>query len=124
VHRAIEDKTYLEVDSEPELSRLMHDGCGDEHVLCAAATDVMTHAAHGSGHERRVAVFGAIAPRLWKAGQSGAALRVEQAWDTAAKALGADVLCGFLITDDRLAEDRYGVFRDVCARHDAVHVHQ
>ena len=124
IARAIQEKTYVEVDSDPEFSRLMREGCGHEHALRAAADDILRHAARASGQERRVAVFGAISPRLWKAGQPDAALRVEQAWDAAAKAMGADVLCGYLIADERLAEERYGVFREVCARHDAVHVHQ
>ncbi len=124
IDRAIEARRYVEVDSDPEFSRLMRDSCDDEHSLRAAAADVLTRAARASGQERRVALFGAIAPRLWRAGKPAAALRVELAWDAAAKAIGAHMLCGYAINDDRLAEDRYGVFRDVCARHDAVHVHQ
>jgi DNA-binding NarL/FixJ family response regulator len=124
VDRAITDATYVPLDSAPELSRLLRDGCGDEKSLRAAAAQILSDASRRTGSQRRVAMFGAIAPPLWTAGHPDAAIQIEQAWDDAVTALGADLLCGYLMNDVQLAENRYDVFREVCARHRTVHVHQ
>ena len=118
---AVRDRRYVAIDPAPVVASLVVNGQLDTERCRAGAAAIAEQAAREAGG-RRVAVCGDVAPNLWKAGLSAAAIQVERIWDTAAREMGFDLLCGYLIDDARLAEADYSVFHSVCAEHGTVHV--
>ncbi len=118
---AVRQRRYRAVDTAPGLAALVLDGRADFETVLRFARAVIDEAR--SSGDRRVALFGEMAPQAWREGHAEAALTLERAWDAAVRATSADVLCGYLIDGARLAENGYAVFRDICGAHGDVHVH-
>jgi DNA-binding NarL/FixJ family response regulator len=118
---AVRQSRYREVDTAPALAALVPDGRADFETALRSALAVIETARSSS--DRRVALFGEMAPQAWRDGHAEAALTLERAWDAAVRTTGADVLCGYLIDGARLGENGYAVFRDICGAHGDVHVH-
>jgi DNA-binding NarL/FixJ family response regulator len=122
VDRAIAAGRYAAFDTETELSRLMPDGRYDRERFREAAASMLDSAAKKAGDGRRAAACGEIAPQLWRDGRGDTAIDIERVWDETARATGADVLCGYCVDAARLADQGYGVFREICAAHGTTHV--
>ena len=120
VARHVRDGSYVTL--EMDLETLMPDGRCDEDTIRRSAAEIVAIATRNAEPDRRVAMCGEVAPQLWRNDRADATIRIERIWDEIARSLGIDLFCGYLVDAARVAEQEYGVFRDVCAAHGTVHV--
>ncbi len=122
VDRAVDEQRYLTVDSTAQVARLIRDGCNEEDELRRSSAFLARISAAAGVEHRGLAVCGAVSLPLWRAGCVDAAIGIERAWDTSIRAMGGDLLCGYLLNGSRLADEDYEVFQQVCGCHQTVHV--
>jgi hypothetical protein len=122
VDLAIGEGRFISSDVAAVLATFMVHGWPDEARFLEAETSLITSAAKAAtGAHPRVAACGECAPRLWEAGNAGAAIRVEQLWDELARTFDMDVFCAYQSSVPPRDEDRE-VFRSICAAHSSLHV--
>jgi len=119
VAAAIEQGSYIPLESTDTLSRLMVDDTVDP-VRCAQVVgDVITAAVKKKEHAR-VVFCGEIAPILLSKGNAEGAIKLEHLWDEITRGYGVDTLCGYL-QSPFLSKESNPIFERICAEHTAVH---
>ena len=119
VAAAIEQGSYISLESNDTLSRLMVDDTLDPVRCTQVVGDLIRGAAKGAkGQHARVKVCGEIAPILLSKGNAEGAMKLEHLWDEITRGHGVDTLCGYLRSPS-LSEER--IFERICAEHSAVH---
>jgi CheY-like chemotaxis protein len=120
VAAAIEQGSYIPLDSIDALSQVAVDGMPDR-VRCAKVLgDLTIEAAKGIKPEKgRVAVCGEIAPIMLSKGNAEGAIELEHMWDEITRGYGVHTLCGY-VRDDSLSKENNAIFQRICAEHSAV----
>jgi DNA-binding NarL/FixJ family response regulator len=117
VGRAVDEGRYVQIDatdaSEPGFDK-------DEELRRSAA--FFCGMPETAGADRRVAACGAVAPPVWRAGQTGTRVELERFWNERVRTFGADLFCGYLLGESRVPGDDYDAFRQICGCHQDVHV--
>lgn len=118
---AIQNRSYLSLDSIDALSLFMVSDWPDQIRFSEVVGDLMKGATQSASEQgRRVAACGELAPILWAQGLRGAAIQVEKMWDEIARTYRVDTLCGYVSTT--LDRDMYRQeFNHICAAHSAVY---
>jgi PAS domain S-box-containing protein len=120
VARAVQQGRYVALDAEETLSRFMVDGWPDEARFVEMMGEVVLHARSTVQDEHgRLALFGEMVALLWDAGNSEAALRLEQMWNLIAQSHSFSLVCGYPLT--HFYREEHGEhFQKICAEHSAV----
>jgi len=119
VAAAIEQGSYISLESTDTLSRLMVDDTLDPVRCTRVVGDLIMGAAKGvKGEHARVEVCGEIAPILLSKGNAEGAIKLEHLWDEITRGYGVDTLCGYL-RSPFLSEER--IFERICTEHSAIH---
>jgi len=105
-------------DVENLLSTFVVDDRLDDSRFWATVTPLISQAIEASRPTGRETVWGECAPTLWRRGQGGAAVRLEQLWDDLTRRYDVTTLCGY----PSIADVDDPVYQTVCAAHTAVHV--
>lgn len=84
--------TYVALDPEEVISRVMINGFADPAGFWRAISPVIKNA---TGKRRKVAVFGEMVALLWARNQTGAAVDLEALWDELAAQYSFSMLCAF-----------------------------
>jgi hypothetical protein len=121
VAAAIEQGSYIPLESTDTLSRLMVDNTLDP-VRCAQVVgDLIMEAAKGAkGEHGRVVACGEIAPILLSKGNVEGAIKFEHLWDKITRGYGVHTLCGYLWSAFP-GKESSTIFERICAEHSAVH---
>jgi len=120
VDRLVAEGRCMLLDVERVLSEILVDGAIDDAAFRDRAVPLIDRAQSTS--RGRVAVCGDGCGRLFRGGNSDAALRLERLWDELARERQLDLFCGYLVDVPRLADDRYALFQSICKEHSLVHV--
>ena len=120
VESAIEQGSYISLDSAETLSGFMDDGMPDP-VRCASLVNDLLGRAEKQAQTlpSRIAICGECSPTLLEAGNAEGAIRLEHLWDEITGKRGADTLCGYLW--NAFPQKDSSIFRRICAEHSAVH---
>jgi CheY-like chemotaxis protein len=121
VAAAIEQGSYIPLESTDTLSRLMVDNMLDP-VRCAQVVgELIMGAAKGAkGKHGRVVACGEIAPILLSKGNAEGAIKLEHLWDEITRGYGVHTLCGYLWSAFP-GKGSSTIFERICAEHSAVH---
>jgi DNA-binding NarL/FixJ family response regulator len=112
---------YRWLDVADALSRFLAGDRIDETRFWSSIPPLVLDAARTSAApHRRVAVWGEIAPTLWRSGNVEAAIRLEQLWDALAQAYGVETLCAYPLNGFSQDETDFA-FHGICAAHSHVH---
>src|SRR5262249_13006887 len=120
VAAAIEQGSYIPLDSIDALSQVAVDGMPDRVRCSKVLRDLMIEAATGIKAENgRVAFCGEIAPIMLSKGNAEGAIQLEHMWDEITRGYGVHTLCGY-VRDNSLSKGNSAVFQRICAEHSAV----
>jgi len=84
--------TYVALDAEEVISRVMINGYADPAGFWRAISPVIKNA---TGEHRKVAVFGEMVALLWARELTGAAVDLEALWDEMASQYPFSMLCAY-----------------------------
>ena len=118
--RAVEQGRYIALDAEETLSQFMVNGWPDEERFVALMGEVLSRArAAAQNEDGRLALFGEMVALLWDAGQSDAALRLEQLWNQIAQSHSFSLVCAYPLT--YFYRQEHGeAFQKICDQHSIV----
>jgi PAS domain S-box-containing protein len=120
VARAAEQGRYVALDAEQTLTQFMVGGWPDEARFVEVMGEIVSHARSAVQDEHgRLALFGEMVALLWNAGNSEAALRLEQLWNLIAQSHSFSLVCGYPLTHF-YREEHGELFQKICAEHSAV----
>lgn len=120
IDAAIEQGTYISLDTTDTLSSFMVNDLPDPVRFQKSASDLMMSAAKAAkGKRPRVAACGECAPVLLAQGKADAAIRLEHLWDEVAKTYDVDVLCGYVLESVQ-HEQESDLYERICAEHSVV----
>ncbi|MDB5074058.1 MAG: sensor histidine kinase, partial [Chloroflexi bacterium] len=111
---------YVALDAAETLSKFMVGGRPDAERFAGVVGGVIARATAGRQGERvRVAAFGEMVALLWTAGQSDAALRLEQLWNDLSRIHSFDLRCAYPMRAFSQADDGELIGK-VCSAHSGV----
>ena len=105
---------FVLLDARQTLDALMVDGTPDEDRFLSIIRRLVASATVDG--RRSVRFFGEMVDLLWREGNHGAAIRLEEMWNAFAKANSARVLCGYAM-DNFVKETDTAEFTRVCEVH-------
>jgi signal transduction histidine kinase len=106
------------LDARETLAKFMVDGMPDRDLFEELIAGVMG-ADTDARPALRIRAYGEMVDVLWRDGQRGAALRLEELWNDAGKAHSFSLLCSYVM--DNFSREGDAVhFADVCERHSHV----
>lgn len=117
---AIRQEIYISVDAAKTFSTFMINDMPDSGRFIEVVGPFIRAAAKAGRRDHpRVASCGECAALSLAEGKVGAAIRLEQLWNTLATTYEVDILCGYALNSFRGEEDGH-VFQNICAEHSAV----
>jgi CheY-like chemotaxis protein len=120
VDAAIEQGSYIPLDTTDTLSMFMVNDLPEPVVCSRVVSDLIVGAARGAkGEHPRVTICGECAPTLIAEGNAEAAVRLERLWDEITRSYAADTLCGYLWSAFQHKESG-AIFTRICAEHSSV----
>jgi PAS domain S-box-containing protein len=120
VARAVEQGRYVALDAAETLAQFMVDDWPDEKRFLDLIGGVISRAKTAAQSEHgRAALFGEMVALLWDAGNSGAALRLEQLWNQIAQSHLFSLVCAYPLAHF-YREEHGELFQQICAEHSAV----
>ena len=121
--RATAEGRYVPLDVAETLATFMVNGWPDAARFWRISTELVSTALKASPRkDPRVVACGECAPVLLQNGQTAAAVRLEQLWDSLANKQAVDILCGYSLPGALLEHERRAV-KQICAIHSTVHGH-
>lgn len=114
VARGLREGQISVTDARILLDSLLVEDMPDPQRLRAALKPLLE--ASGAGPAPRVRAFGEMVDLLWRIGNQGAAIRLEELWVDLVREQQMVVLCGYAAVNFREPGDSIG-FSDVCAAH-------
>jgi DNA-binding NarL/FixJ family response regulator len=118
---AIQEGTYISLDVDEVLSKVMVNDWPDSTRFLKLASDLILEAAKAAkGKHFRVAACGECARSLIAQANPEAAIQLEHLWDKISRSHYVDTLCGYLLQDFQAAENR-PIFEKICVAHSAAY---
>lgn len=118
--RASEQGRFVSLDAASTLAQFMLNGSPDEVLFRdAIGTIISTAAVAAHTDDDKVVVFGEMVSLLWQCGDSAAALRLEQLWNSLSEVHSFRLRCAYPIGsfDRQVHTD---LFSQICGEHHAV----
>lgn len=120
VSGAIEQGTFIPMDSADALSRLVIDDTPQPALCAQVVSDLIASVVKTVDEEHSRVVFcGEIAPVLLSRGNATGAIQLEHLWDEVTKDYGVQTLCGY-VRPAPVSVDGSSIFDRICAEHSAV----
>lgn len=120
VDGAIQQGTYVSLDADESLSRIMVNGLPDPVRFFEGMNGLIEAASKAATAEHpRVAFCGERVGLLWAEGKTDAAIRIEQLCNELATTHEVDILHAYPLSSINGKEDEQG-FQRICAEHSAV----
>jgi len=120
IDNAIQQGTYVSLDTSEVLSNIMVNGLPDRRRLFDMMGSVIESSIKATKKAHpRVAAFGECAPLLWAKGNTNAAVQIEKICNDLLRMYDVDVLCGYPPSASLRADDE-AAFKSICAEHTAV----
>jgi len=120
IKAALREGKHIALDVKEVVSLFMPNGTLDVVRFMEFMGGLIRAAARASHCRRpRVAVFAEYTSRLWAAGETRGAMRVEQLWNQLAARQDVDILCAYDVTNFHGDEDCEHI-RDLCQEHSFV----
>lgn len=118
---AIREGSYTPLDASEMLAIFMENDWPDPTRLADLVGSVIEKASKAAkAKHSKVAVCGECAPTLLAEGKAEAAIEVEHLWDDLARRFGIQVLCGYVLTDYKVAESSQ-IFERICREHSSAY---
>jgi DNA-binding NarL/FixJ family response regulator len=124
IDNAVRSGTYISLDANSTLSRIMVNGRPDVDGFADALTGLVESAALAATAESpRVSIFGECVGLLCAEGNVEAAIQLEKTGNEMIKNRNVDILCAYPLIAFSPFEDARAMTR-ICAEHTAVHSHR
>jgi len=118
--RAIEQGRYVALDARETMAKFMRDGRPDEQLFLRTIAPVIERAKAAAKHEDgKIALFGEMVALLFREGNAGAALRLEDLWNQLAQTHSFALVCAYPLREFQ-REESSAHFRRICDQHGAV----
>jgi signal transduction histidine kinase len=117
--KAIEQGRYIALDASETLAKFMRNGWPDAALFREVVGGVLGQASAAVGKTARIVAFGEMVALLWAAGNSEAAVRLEQLWNDLARTYPLSLRCAYPMTGFG-REDHGDLFLKICAEHSHV----
>jgi len=109
---------YLALDAGDSLARCMRSGWPDIHRFEEVVGEAVGRLMASAGRDARIAAFGEMVALLWAAGNSDAAIRLEELWNEFMKLRNLSLCCAYPMS--LFHDTDAGRFLKVCAQHTCV----
>jgi len=117
VERCIASERLMFLDARQTLDQFMVDGSPVWELFHSRVGDAIE--ARRSEPGARIRLYGEMVDLLWRAGNSPAALELEEFWNSVAQHQRFALLCGYVMRSFERADDTQA-FRQVCNQHSRV----
>ncbi len=101
--QAVRDRHLLFLDAQETLDRFLVDGRPQWHLFEATIRSAMRsiHARRRAGHTG-IRLYGEMIGSLWAAGQTSAAIRLQEFWNKLLESITFDLFHGYPVSDEAL----------------------
>jgi len=118
---AIEEGSYIALDASDTISTFMVNDWPDSAQVVKGLKEMVASAAQAAKRQNaRVAACGEMGPMLLAQGKREAAFELERLTHEVAASTRVDILCGYMLSDVQLEENRH-LFERICAQHSAAY---